>query len=164
MNESWNLQRFPRGCFCVDLRLGERVAHIESSPQPTANVCRRLNGSFRCRYAVTARWKVIFKRNSPFQVAGFGIVVSRSFVETFAEVRTECKWSTNYRWIEERPGIFPVVPLVSAGLLSCVMVAMLLAAHVIPKDSDQLDEEKSSTTQLSQKSSKSSVYSYWAYD
>lgn len=44
------------------------------------------------------------------------------------------------------------------------MIAMLLAAHVIPKDSDQLDEEKSSTTQLSQKSSKSSVYSYWAYD
>lgn len=68
------------------------------------------------------------------------------------------------RWIEERPGIFPVVPLVSAGLLACIMVAMLLAAHVIPKDGDQLDEEKSSTTQLSHKSSKSSVYSYWAYD
>lgn len=69
-----------------------------------------------------------------------------------------------YRWIEERPGIFPVVPLVSAGLLACIMVAMLLAARVIPKDSDQLDEEKSSTTQLSHKSSKSSVYSYWAYE
>ncbi|XP_022647832.1 uncharacterized protein LOC111263303 isoform X1 [Varroa jacobsoni] len=68
------------------------------------------------------------------------------------------------RWIEERPGIFPVVPLVSAGLLACIMVAMLLAARVIPKDSDQLDEEKSSTTQLSHKSSKSSVYSYWAYE